>query len=63
MQEFETKVREYKRGLIKELLSQCTEPQKAFFDRLHESIETIKEDRMKDAYYQCLRTIKNNKRS
>lgn len=59
--EFKLKVKEFKRGLIKELLGQCTDEQKSFFNRLYGSINAITEDKMHNAYYQCKRTIKTNK--
>ncbi len=60
MNVFDEKSKEYKRELIHEILVQCTEEQKKFFNRMYGSIETIPEDKMKHAYSQCERTLLKN---
>jgi len=59
--EFDRQVKEFKRGLVRELLAQCTSEQQAFFDRLYKGIEHIKEEQMRNAYDQCSRTLAKNK--
>ncbi len=61
MNEFDIKSIEFKRNLVKELLSQCTEEQQGFFNRMYKSIDDIPEEKMRWAYLQCQRTIENNK--
>jgi hypothetical protein len=57
--EFEDKVREFKRNLVREKLSQCTPSQRVVFGRMyHGGIDAMKEDSMRGAYGQCVRTIK-----
>ena len=58
--EFDEKVKEFKRDLVRGLLNQCTEKQKAFFNRMYKSIENIPEEKMRNAYDQCRRTLINN---
>lgn len=58
--EFETQTVEFKRNLIRPLLQQCTEPQKALFNRMYGSIEAIQEKQMAHAYRQCKRTVEKN---
>jgi len=60
-QEFDVKVLEFKRGLVEELLDQCTKDQKEFFNRLYGGIDKLKEDSMSTAYDQCKRTLEKNK--
>lgn len=59
--EFDFKVIEFKRNLIRELLNQCTKEEQAFFDFMYKSIEDIQEDKMSQAYSQCQATLKKNK--
>ena len=60
--EFDLKIMEFKRGLVAELLNQLTERQKELFVLTYGSIETIKEDKMRTAYFHCKRTLKWKKR-
>jgi hypothetical protein len=55
------KAAEYKRKLLREALEQCTEAQRAFFNRMYVSIDEIPDEKMDWAYEQCLRTIEQNK--
>ena len=58
--EFNEKVRDFKRELVADLLKRCTEKQREFFNKMYGSIETIKENKMRHAYYQCRRTVEKN---
>ena len=51
---------EIMREELKNLLSQCTEKQVAFFNRLYKSVDLIPKEQMENAICQCERTIKNN---
>lgn len=53
---------EFKREKIRELLNQCTEPQKDIFNRMYKSIDAIPESKMDNAYDQCCRTLEKNKK-
>jgi hypothetical protein len=59
-EEFDKKVLKYKRTLVKELLDQCTDEQKDFFNRIHGCIGKIIDDKCRHAYRQCKRTIEIN---
>lgn len=52
---------ETKRGLIRDLLEQCTDAQIGMFRRMYGSIDAIPEDKMRWAYSQCARTVDTNK--
>lgn len=58
--EFNAKSTEFKRGLVRELLDQCTEPQRDLFNRAYGGIEILKDDQMHGAYYLCERTLQKN---
>lgn len=58
--EFEDKVKEFKRDLIRAKLDQCSESQINLFNRMYVSIDKIEEDKMTHAYYQCKRTVEKN---
>jgi len=60
MKEFDAKVKEVKRGMVRELLEQCTPDQIKFFNRMYGSIEKISEANMRHAYRQCKATIAKN---
>lgn len=59
--EFDSKVKDFKRDLVRGLLDQCTEAQQIFFDRLYKGIEQLEEKNMKIAYGQCARTLEKAK--
>ncbi len=58
--EFDLKVKEFKREMVRENLNNCTEKQIDLFNRMYGSIEAIKEDKMRHAYNQCRRTLEKN---
>ena len=58
--EFDLKVIEFKRELVRRLLDQCTEKQIDIFNRMYVDINSIKEDNMETAYFQCKRTVERN---
>lgn len=60
LDELDLKAKEFKRELIREALSGCTEKQISLFNRMYGSIEVIKEDKMRHAYNQCRRTVEAN---
>ena len=62
LDEFDLKVKEFKRELVRENLNNCTEKQIDLFNRMYGSIEVIKEDKMRHAYNQCRRTRNLNNR-
>ena len=62
MNEFKLKVIEYKRGLVKELLDQCTDKQQLLFNRMYKNIDEIKEEKMGIVYDQCKKTVEKNKK-
>lgn len=59
--EFDARVKEFKRELIRKALSGCTEKQTDLFNRMYGSIGAIKEEKMRHAYNQCRRTQEKNK--
>lgn len=61
LDEFDSKVKEFKRELIREPLSGCTEKQIDLFNLMYGSIEVIEEADMRHAYNQCRRTQVLNK--
>lgn len=60
-QEFDGKVTEFMRGLVGEQLDQCTGEQITLFNRMYKSIDEIAVDKMRRAYYQCRKTVLENK--
>ncbi len=58
--EFDLKVLNIKRELIRKLLKQCTDKQITFFNRMYKSINDIEEKNMKRAYFQCKKTLEAN---
>ena len=60
--ELDIKALAFKRGILKEKLQQCTEPQVQFFNRLYISIEKIPEKKMDWAYKQILKTLELNRK-
>tara|TARA_Y100000310_G_scaffold334124_1_gene413113 strand:- start:137 stop:358 length:222 start_codon:yes stop_codon:yes gene_type:complete len=59
-EEFDSKVKEFKRALVREWLNRCTEDQKSLFNKMYGSIDTITEEKMRCAYSQCKLTVKKN---
>lgn len=53
-------IEEFKRSLLKKLLSQCNEKQVDFFNRLYGSVEEIPERMILNAIRQIERTIEKN---
>lgn len=53
-------VQEFLRNKIRNYLSQLTEEQVKFFNRIYKSVEDVPVDRLELAADQCERTIKNN---
>ena len=60
MSETLKQLKEHKHQVLKDLLSQCTEKQQLFFNRMYVSVGTIPEEKWDWAIEQCERTIKNN---
>lgn len=60
MDEFDVMVREFKRGLVQEKLSQCSREQQNLFNCMYVSIDEIPEEKMRWAYGQCGRTAEEN---
>lgn len=54
-------IKEYRKNKLKELFNQCSSAQQDFFNRLHGSLDTIRESSIDWAIQQCERTIKINK--
>ncbi len=51
----------YKREIIRDVLDQCTEPQKDLFNRAYVGgVDNLRDDQMRSAYYLCKRTIDKN---
>lgn len=48
------------RTKLTNLYYQLTDGQKAFFNRMYDSIETIKDNKVEWAIQQCERTLENN---
>lgn len=64
MSEALNKIYKYERQVLADLISQCTEEQQAFFERIHPNctVENFPQDKLKNAMGLCERTIaKNNK--
>ncbi len=60
--EFESKITEYKRSLIRELFDQLPNDQKARFTRWTKGVDSIKKEYLKSSYYLLKRSLdKNNK--
>ncbi len=57
MDEYETKIIEYKRKLIRELFDQLEDEQKARFIRWTKGINSIKKEHLKSSYYLLKRTL------
>ena len=60
MSEASKKILEFKRTLMRDMLLQCTDKQRAFFNQLYVSVDYIKEEQMEWAFQQIEETIKNN---
>ncbi len=61
MSEALEKIEKYKRDILRELFSQCTEKQQEFFDHMYAyGIENMPEDKINWAIKQCENTIKRN---
>ncbi len=58
--EFDEAVISLKRDLIKQLLTKCNADQVAFFNRMYNSVDEMKEDQMPHAYRQCKTTVERN---
>lgn len=54
--EFEERVRK----IVHEKLLECSDEQIKFFNRMYGDIEKLSLEKMRTAYYQCVRTIKEN---
>lgn len=54
------KVDQYKRQLVKDLLSQCTDKQIAFFNRMYKSVDDIPDKKIPWAIQQIENTIAKN---
>jgi hypothetical protein len=54
------RIDKFKRNLLKELLSKCTEPQINLFNRMYKSIEEIPDENIPWAIQQIERTIIKN---
>jgi hypothetical protein len=52
---------EFKRQIIGEFLTECSEAQVDLFNRMYGSVETIAEDKMDWAIQQCERTVAKNR--
>jgi hypothetical protein len=61
LKEFDAKVYDFKKELIRELLSRCTNEQVDFFNRMYGSIDDIPEEKMRHAYSQCKTTVHKNR--
>ena len=61
MSKISDKITAYKMTELHKLLNQCTEEEEAKFDRMYGSRDTIPEDRIDWAIYQCERTIEKRK--
>lgn len=59
--EFDQKIMEYKKSLLKPILEQCTDGQKDMFARMYTNIDSMKEVSMRHAYGQIKRSLSNNK--
>ena len=60
MTKFEEKTLRYQRGMVKELLCQCTESQIEFFERVFGPVDSLPSDRPNQAYGICERTLMKN---
>lgn len=58
--EYEQRVDEYKRQLLREGLSQCTEAQVNMFNRMYGSVDTIADDQIEHAFLQIENTVRKN---
>lgn len=54
--EYDRKVQEFKREMVRAELGKCSEAEVAMFNRMYGSIERIDESKMRNAYDQCCRT-------
>ena len=62
MSETLKKIEEFTREQLREVLSQCTEKQQAFFYRMYPSIDEISMKKIPWAIRQCENTIAKNSR-
>ena len=61
MSEALDKIDKYKRDILRELLSQCTEKQQEFFDHMYiYGIEKMPKEKLDWAITQCENTVKKN---
>ena len=62
-EEFDKKVMEFEREMVREVLLKCTPEQQELFNRMYKGIDEIPEEKMRWAYNQCKATIEKNKKS
>lgn len=60
MSELQKKTCDFQRGLIREMLHQCTEQQVTLFHKLYPKGIPVKDKDIANAYELCERTIKKN---
>lgn len=60
MSEYVDKIKAYERKLLVEVLTKCTERQQTKFKMIYGSLESIHQDKIKEAITLCERTIKKN---
>lgn len=59
--EYEYKMSAFGRGIVKELLNQCSQNEKEFFNRMYGSIDKLPLEKMRHAYSQCKNTLEGKK--
>lgn len=60
MSETLKKIEEYRRQLLLDLYSQCTESQQVKFKMMHKSIDDIPDDKIEIAILQCEKALQKN---
>lgn len=60
MSEALNKIDQFKRQTLRDLLDQCTEPQKNLFKRMYGTVSTMDKSKIDWAIQQCERTIEKN---
>jgi hypothetical protein len=53
-------IQEFRHQKLRDLLNQCTDKQKKFFNRMYGSVDTIPDEKIDWAIQQCENTIKKN---
>ena len=57
------KIENFKRGMLRDLLSQCTEEQQGVFSKVFpKGIDAMNDDQIKTAIRLCERTLEGNKK-